>query len=304
MAFDWQKARTPCVRDLGWALFSPPVIDALPPLADTPWRPACDAGANDLLAHLDRHPQLLEQHLAQRHDRRLGAYFESLWTFFLGQHPGYRLLAHNFVVSTNGTTLGALDLLFEDNNTGAIIHGEIAVKFYLHHRGIAGTAEQCWIGPNPDDSLAAKLEHLASHQLALSGTVEAHQHLRQAGLPLPDRRIAHIKGRLFSSLSAAVPVPAGINPDCLRGYWLHQHQLQYLLNAHPQGRWQLLDKTQWFSPPDQRGIAGHQLREKTTGLKHPAMARDLAAAAGEGFFFIMPDDWPGQPVVAAPGTKA
>jgi len=78
--FDWRTARNPLVQELGWCLFSEPIVDQLPPATSLPWPCTEDRGAREILATLDRNSAQLEQHLAALTDKRLGARFEAMWT--------------------------------------------------------------------------------------------------------------------------------------------------------------------------------------------------------------------------------
>ena len=312
--FDWRTARNPLVQELGWCLFSEPIVDQLPPATSLPWPCTEDRGAREILATLDRNSAQLEQHLAALTDKRLGARFEAMWTFYLANHPQFELLAHNWPVQKDGRTLGALDLLFRDRHLDAVIHGEIAVKFYLYYpanqtaileRDTAerDTAEshslERWIGPNPDDSLTDKISHLAHHQLPLSAREETLRALKIAGLPAAQLRATTIKGYLFHPWRQSIPLPAPYNPDHLRGEWLYLADLPALVEANSQCRWSLLPKQQWLVPNADTHSGAADITEKITRLltekRQPLMLSSTNPKSGGSVFnryFILPPDWP------------
>lgn len=54
-----------------------------------------------------------------------------------------------------------IGFLAKNRKTEHYEHWEVAVKFYLLHQG-------CWYGPNAEDRLDIKLDHMLNHQLPLS----------------------------------------------------------------------------------------------------------------------------------------
>lgn len=299
--FDWRQARQQVVRELGWCLFSPPIVSAMPDIASS-WPIEEDRGAQEILAVLDRSPEPLQQHFAALIDKRLGARFEAAWSFFFTHHPRYELLAQNWPVHHRGRTLGALDFLFVDHHTGTVIHAEMAVKFYLYTSAPPGAELSRWIGPNPDDTLHAKLHHLANHQLALSRHDETRLQLTRASLPVPDRTAVLVKGYLFHPVGEDIPVPPPVNPGHLRGEWLHQRDLPALLNrqahAHKNSKWRLMPHHEWLMPKpgnDDTASLRHQASARLAETGQPAMicrfADEEPRVAAERFF-VVPDQWP------------
>lgn len=309
---DLAQFHHPAVRELVWSLFSPSMVDRLPPLALAPWPPGPDAAAAAILAHLDRDPAPLLRHLEAATDRRLGARFEAMWTFYLEAHPGYDLLCYNWPVRTPDRTLGALDLLCRDRQRNAVVHCEIAVKYYLYVHDWPGPALQRWIGPNPDDSLTRKLDHLRYRQLPLSGTPEARQALRAAALPEPDLRATTIKGYLFHPWKHHGELPPEVTGEHLEGCWLRSAALPDWLQLWPGSTWQILEHRQWLQPNSTgRGSCGEELlqevrRRLRTGNRllmlapvgsAGAMARNQASVGGNNpglpaRLFVAPDHWP------------
>lgn len=295
--FDWRQARHPLVRELGWCLFSEAVVDTLPGIADKPWSGTEDRGAREILAALDRDPRPLQQHMAALGDKRLGARFEAAWSYYLANHPRYELLAHNWPVNHEGRTLGALDFLFRDHHLATVVHAEVAVKFYLYKEDRPGPALARWIGPNPDDNLQLKLQHLADHQLPLSRRDETRERLQRAGLPMPETRVVVVKGYLFHPLDQLIATVPPLNPHHLRGEWLCQRDLPGLLASQINSRWAIAPRQQWLMPERGNSDKVTLQRRVTAQLAdtlQPLMLCRFGADNTEARrYFIVPDGWPG-----------
>src|SRR5690606_39982868 len=91
--------RQPAVRDLAWALLSPPLLAQSPwpqrhPLKASSWSQQPEALADWLMSQ-DADSSALQQWLSQRSVRRLGLYYERLWQFALDAAPGIEVVAAN-----------------------------------------------------------------------------------------------------------------------------------------------------------------------------------------------------------------
>src|SRR5690606_2117149 len=159
--------RTPAVRDLSWALLSPPLLGETTKVQRHPLQASRWAGQPQRLADWfmqhDRDAGALLAWLAETPARRLGLYYERLWQFALHAAPDVEVVAANLPIRHNGHTLGELDLLLRDDEGEH--HLELAVKFYL---GTNGCDAADWLGPGSHDRLDLKLSHLAHHQLPRS----------------------------------------------------------------------------------------------------------------------------------------
>jgi hypothetical protein len=235
--------RNSLVRDLHWALSSPPLI-----------RPAGSAGwiapswfteiAHDYqprLLELDRDPGSLRNAVQQRTDKRLGAYFEALWRFWLETNGRYRLIHANLPLRDARRTLGELDLLVEDSVTGRTLHWELAVKFYL---GVGDTRRlDCWWGLNWRDRLDIKTSHLERHQIRLAGSPIGRDVLKSLGIHVDEIGII-VKGRLFYPLDCTSLPPADATSQHPRGFWGEMH----MLAAREPATWVLLPRELWLAP--------------------------------------------------------
>lgn len=215
----WLQFKTSEVRQLAFCIASPPLLQHWPDgssMIDLPdhqfWLTHFQRYL-PRLKQLDVHPAPLLQHLHTLRSTRLGIRFESLLAFWLLEddyHP-YKVIGHSIKRMQGNRTLGELDFVLLNRQSGHIEHWEVAIKFYLGEACfLAGEAEG-WVGLNRRDTLGRKLQHLQTHQFNVS-SIE--------GYPI-DRQRAIIKGRLFYPRHQTLPAPSWIAPGHLYGTWGH-----------------------------------------------------------------------------------
>ncbi len=259
-ALRWQHWSVPAVRDLAWAIASPPLLNPRSPgvrWLNAAWCERAFRASYDWLAALDQNPEPLLSALAQRSDPRLGSYFEALLAFWLTweDNPLYRLIGRNLAVRSKNLTLGELDFLVEERQSGELQHWEVAVKFYL---GVAAGGELShWVGPGLKDRLDLKVQRLLEHQLELSRRPEGRGLIKHLGLQTP-APVCLLKGRLFYPPQAdASWAPHSAAPAHLTGWWMPQADFlaQY---QDSKLRWIRLPKEHWLTevaPPVRIGEA-------------------------------------------------
>ena len=239
----WLSYREPAVRDLVWMIASAPLLPAatetsLPCPASIRWPSSQDylalyARHEAWLRALDASPEPLLAALNRSRDHRLGHYAEDLLLFWLASPSNieFESIAAHVALREQGITLGELDFLVRERSTGQLWHIELALKFYL------GTADQQWLGPNRQDSLARKLKHLCQQQLPLLKSPAGQAWLQTQGLETP-LTWAWLKGRLFSAFAkdAAIDTPQWFTPD----------ELVIFAQQHPFD-WFMLAKSQWLA---------------------------------------------------------
>lgn len=241
--------RQPSVRDLAWALLSPPLLSQAPwrqrhPLSASDWARAPER-LEAWLRCLDQNSAPLDAWLAQGANRRLGLYYERLWQFALDQAPGVELLAANLPIRLGGHTLGELDLLLRDEE--GVHHLELAIKLYLGPRHGDGSSPSEWLGPGSHDRLDRKLEHLSLHQLPLSASPESQPALTQFSSQ-PVSAELWLGGYLFYPWPGGCTAPHGANPAHLRGHWLRRSALSDFFQQSAEGHWQALPRHAWLAP--------------------------------------------------------
>ena len=246
----WLQFHHPDVRDLAFAIASPPILSAWPaalladvvandhaeqviwPDADV-WMGYAQAYHHRLLA-LDQQPEALVDHLARLHTTRLGTRFEALIAFWLKDRIGhpFELIGQNIQRQHGTRTIGELDLLVRNHDSGLVEHWELSIKFYL---GEPPFAPADWRGLNLRDTLARKLSHLYQHQFAAS---------EASGLAIEQRR-AIVKGRLFWPISLQQqPHLLWLTTEYLSGEWSDIAPLAEQSDIH----WRRADRAEWFSP--------------------------------------------------------
>jgi len=189
---------------------------------------------------------------------RLGRHAERLLQFTLEHTPGLELLAANLPVRRAGAhgvqTLGELDFVWRDAGSGAIVHWEMAAKFYLlvdpvpeAQRGDAAPPRlHHFVGPNLVDRLGDKLGHLVHRQLALSHMPEAFALLGRK----VDRSEVYLLGWLFYR-NGRVPAGVrdlGIAPDHLHGWWDTLPEWADWAATRAGSRWFRLPRSAWMAP--------------------------------------------------------
>ena len=261
------------------------------------------------LITLDKQPDALIDQIAKVKSTRLGIYYETLWRFYFSQQPEWELLHHNLQVERQGITLGAFDFLCRHGSE--YWHIETAVKFYLCKSDNPADAAhwQHWIGPNSNDRLDLKLDHLRQHQLPLHHTAEARTQLQTL---YPEAGVWKtglcLQGYLFS------PAPANYHPALSHenhgsGYWWYlQDFFRFLLN-NSDIQWIILERQRWLSPVhcnnDNELVHGtdltQQLHAQIGEMKRPLLLAALKKADSidncwyeEWRGFVVPDNWPEQ----------
>jgi hypothetical protein len=298
-----------CVRDLAWAIFSPPMVPLVetsrgiasaPEFALTPAR-------RRWLCRLDADPAPLQAFLAVRHSRFLGVYFEALWRFFLSHDDEVTLLASNRQVIDDGRTVGEFDVFYRCHRRNAIVHLELAVKFYLGLpiRTASDLLDPAyWLGPNCVDRLDLKINHLREHQLPLIGHASAREWLQQEQLH-PDIQETAFHGYLYYPWHVDAPAPHAASTQHLRSFWLRDDQLEKLRTpdfAETARKYRIVPRLQWLCPHhisdegwlDFNTFAENVRAELAIALIQPVLCEEADAGSARALrrFFVAPQDWP------------
>ena len=237
--------RNPAVRDLAWAIGSPPILcrsDAAATWPTADWYYSITEKYAPILRQLDSDPSPLVHELEKRTDHRLGRYFECLWQYWLAHNGRFRLLHANLPIRDHQRTLGEFDLLVKDTLSGKTMHWELAVKFYL---GMGDSSDaQNWWGPRQRDRLDIKTQHMLNHQCRLHHQAAARTTLKKLGIQIDESWLL-LKGRLFYPLGTAAPGPEHACPEHLQGFWTVPSQLAA---AFENAQLLTLERHQWLAP--------------------------------------------------------
>ncbi|UAW97092.1 DUF1853 family protein [Halopseudomonas nanhaiensis] len=284
----------PICRDLAWIAEAPPLLadgsmSVRDPLAGSLWRDDPER-LHHALRQLDDDPVRLTAKFGESTDYRLGRYYERLWQVLLELAPDIRVIAHNVPVRHQRRSLGELDLIIEAAD-GAVIHFELAIKFYLGRPELDAcgpcSAHSAWWGPDPKDRLDIKVDRLASHQLPL-----ATRHAdRLVGLPQIDRSCAWLQGCLFYPAGREMAPAEQAGVPAWRHEWCYRRALE---EALPSG-WIALPHKRWLAPPAMSAdFSGSLAAEPFSRPGAPVMLinesrRDYCDAPR---LLVMPDGWP------------
>ncbi|HYX32910.1 MAG TPA: DUF1853 family protein [Oligoflexus sp.] len=265
-----------------------------------------------LLEQLVHDPSPLLDWVAHRPSHRLGYYFEQLFLFWLSHlGPITSLHGHRPVVE-NHRTLGELDILGFDQDTGEGFHFELAIKFYL--QVAKDRVEPCdFVGPKAQDRLDIKLDRLFQKQLRLLETEAGRRAIPRELQNVPILSQAFVQGGLFYPLevwlgSEAPRVPAGLMSTAPIGWWIRMDQVPPRdWSQLPADQWSDLPRLEWLSrqnrdrdDPDLQDaehfwdISRRKIQE--TGRAILAVGYVRAGAHG-GWLevtrgFLLPETWP------------
>ena len=267
------------VQELAWVIASPPLIsgeyDGV--VWWTPEQCADEyAACWPALYELDRDPEPLLACLQQPGIYRLGRRFEVLVAYWLAISPNFQCLYSHVPIRQAKQTLGELDFIVQRCADDAVIHLEVAVKFYLGYGD--WQALYNWHGPSLKDRLDLKVTHLQQHQTQLS------EHYPELLPCAVDQRACLLKGRLFYP-EAATQRASFANVGHERGVW-------YILSDIPpvmSDAIRPLRRSQWLWPQQQVVSADlPALATLPTALIEPECFLYAPAGQEKQRFFLLP----------------
>lgn len=299
-----KKIQTSEVRELLWCIGSPALLYQNPnkgrfQFLTQDWYDESWINRLDWIFELDENPEPLIEFLKSDHKQLLGKRFERLIHFWFEQHPRIKLLAQGVQVFDDKKTIGEIDFLFKDLDSGETFHLEVACKFYLSSNNSGQWKD--FIGPNGKDRLLNKIDK-THEQLDLFNREAAQFILRElsAAKPTP---IFMIKGALFyhpNNIAKAKP-PKWASPSYHSGWYLKVNELHLLSK---EANWLVLNKKQWLTTVhenhDQQVLTTEELTEyMTVHFKKYKYALSVAQVIdlGEGYDeisrgFVVHARWP------------
>ena len=151
--------------------------------------------------------------------QKLGHMYEDVFSEVVRASPGLELVARGHQIreaEPPRRTLGELDFVLREEETGVCLHVELAIKFYL-----AVESERGWTFPGPDarDNFAKKIQRMREHQLTLGSRFSSLIDLGQEVGPLVPQHL--MLGCLFDHVDASrQETPRFASPGCRRGRWM------------------------------------------------------------------------------------
>lgn len=176
--------------------------------------------------------------------QKLGHLYEDALANMLRASPRYDLLASNLQIQKDAhTTIGELDFLLRDLESGKRIHLELATKFYLAVQTEDGLTLP---GPDARDSYFKKLDRLRAHQLRILAEHEEHlPEVYRESKPTVTQQLLY--GCFFDHIDTTQPAePEFSHPQGRRGRWL---TIDEIPNHFPRGtKFQIIPKALWPVP--------------------------------------------------------
>lgn len=191
----------------------------------------------DLFQYWEDHPEYLLKNQFTANPL-LGKYHEALWSFYFHSSPHFKVLLEGEQVIVDGQTLGEVDYVVRDMESGAIYHLEVALKYYMSTQNT--TDPTTWIGPNQKDHLEKKTSRLLMHQL---GMIEYFPELSRARQFKGS--FAILKGYLFPHIEQEKPV-FPLNVSTNYGAKISWSHLSSFSSKKTNLKYQLLSKPDWL----------------------------------------------------------
>ncbi|WP_372966245.1 DUF1853 family protein, partial [Marinobacter sp.] len=184
--------KTHAIRHLAWMCEAPQLLAS--PISFYPDQ-FLPENYQAILTHWDNNPDASPERLSEPAEKRLGHYFERLYEVMLSELMGWQVILKNQQIRQSGQTIGELDFVVKNPESGELEHHEIAIKYYL---GV--TAEDrptWWYGPNARDRLDLKTQHLLLHQSQMAQRPETRNVLAEFGIHNPVKPRIFMPGYLF-----------------------------------------------------------------------------------------------------------
>lgn len=251
-------------RNLKWVIKTPTLFSPPHPFCETDWTQ-------------EFKPSKIVQSYSG--PNRIGFYYQWLWLHLIQYSSRYQLIAEEIQLHDEKQTIGALDFLVEDIQNKQTEHWEVAVKFYLLHKGL-------WHGPNGNDRLDIKLNRMLNHQLKLTEHPVFQEKFSLDSQSILPRLI--MQGRLYLNPFEKDSVPTNcmnhmLNPALELGSWCFAHQAHLITEPL-----YLLERAQWLDG-DLKKV---QHLDVSLQSEIGTIERSVHTQSKNGhFWFIVPNHW-------------
>lgn len=151
---------------------------------------------------------------------RLGHKMEHIFQQCLTSQQHYKFMYSNIKIKKDKITLGEIDFLVENTNTGKIVHVELTYKFYIIDTDIEKPIHQL-VGPNKRDMFFAKMEKIKHNQFPLVFSEEGTTALHVLGIESSKitQEVCY-KAQLFKPYGDSKISISPLNQDCIIGFWI------------------------------------------------------------------------------------
>ena len=175
--------------------------------------------------------------------QKLGHLFEDALASLLVASHKVDLLHQNLQLrDENRTTVGEMDFLIRQRSNSALIHLELATKFYLAVETPSGITLP---GPDARDNYFRKLARLRDHQLQLPIKFRSCLPPEYQSDPITTQQL--IYGCLFDHVDASQAyAPEFVLDNCRRGKWIHQQDCERHFGSD--SKFELIPKALWPVP--------------------------------------------------------
>jgi len=281
------------LQRIWWAINSPSLLD-YPQVTDYILHAQHEGELAAILLKEDENPTAVDAHFASLGPMPMGRYFEQLLFYILERDPHYEILAENRQLFEGKITIGELDLVVRNNDSGLTEHWEIALKFYLQVEN--NPAPVHMLGPSTKDNLQKKLVKLMQAQLPLSQKAEI-----QKEFPALQAKL-FVKGIFFYPWQKPACTSEGVNPQHGQGAWLKLDEMEALQSLGT--AWLLKSKPAWIG-----GETYSQAKDLLTFAEVKKACKDELEKSGrpqlialyargkehwqaDKYFFIVGNTWP------------
>ena len=177
--------------------------------------------------------------------QKLGHLFEDALASLLVASHKVDLLHQNLQLrDENRTTVGEMDFLIRQRSNSALIHLELATKFYLAVETPSGITLP---GPDARDNYFRKLARLRDHQLQLPIKFRSCLPPEYQSDPITTQQL--IYGCLFDHVDASQAyAPEFVLDNCRRGKWIHQQDCERHFGSD--SKFELIPKALWPVPSE------------------------------------------------------
>lgn len=158
---------------------------------------------------------------------RLGHQIEHVFRQLITFDDTYDIVLYNVPIRRNKRTLGEIDFVLKERETGQLIHVELTYKFYILDTN-GPRALQELSGANRTDLFIKKLKKIKEKQFPLLHSPEGASALDEHGIR--NTTISHqvcFKAQLFVPLGTMENTTIHpLNPACIIGEWMPAHLLE------------------------------------------------------------------------------